>query len=1109
MAQMRTGWLLLGGVWGLMLPACEGGVGPSDGAELGVDEGPAEGEEGGLSIPEPEPEPEPDLYGFAGGCFNIRNDDGRWLTRDEDGGGFTFVHGDAPEATPFVMQAADLATYLLYDEEEGYVALEGGQLVRHTSLRSDLTEQIDGWISDGEWGLEALDTPDRRTYRLRHLGSGKLLAGDEATRDESRAQSLQFVPAQGCAQFPEMSLDAEGTVTVRNLKSGAVWGLVEPHSHIMSNWGFGGGGVFHGAPFHRLGVQHALGDCAHTHGPGGIRDVFGAVYENKLTPEFAFGSVLPDILSGDVQGLLHDTTGYPEFTDWPAAHFSSTHQVQYHKWIERAWMGGLRIMVQHMVTNSIICELTQGLRLQEPRYPCTDMASIDRSIAETYAMQDYIDAQAGGPGKGFFRIVGSPAEARQVIGQGKLAVVLGIETSNLFDCMLNPRPGLPTCDEDYVVTMLDEYHRRGIRALFPNHKFDNAFSGGDGQRDFIEVGNFLNSGHYSNFVSDGCPDVPPGFDKGTVAFERLNEPRDIYDGHAPHNTDRLSRNPVLTLLPVAPRMIPKALEGNVCQKQGLTRLGEHLLREMMKRGMIIEVDHLPRRSYARAFEILEQYDYPAAGTHGRAGPQDKLYRLGGISTVQPGRCRDPQRKGTMLDGMRDRIARKLAQGAYPGEAMTWDLNGFAGAPGPRFGPDSVCGSDQTDPITYPFRSYDGSVTFTQPHVGNRAIDFNTEGLAHIGLLPEFIEDIRKDAESDADLEPLFRSAEAYLRMWEKGERRAQVIRGYGDDDCPFDPYKEEPGLCGCGVEDTDTDGDAIADCDDLCPEDPGKRTAGICGCGTSDADSDADGVPDCNDRCPGDPDLTDTGMCGCGQAQDDTDMDGIADCLDICPHDPDKTEPGMCGCGLGDGDSDGDSTPDCADSCASDPGKVSPGSCGCGTADSDRDGDGAMDCHDLCPDDPGKTTPGGCGCGVPEGRCGLLGSYYHGRDHNELKLKRVDPTINFDWGFGKPDGSMRDSNFSIRWTGTVQAPTSEVYTFYTVADDGVRLWVDDRLIVDDWSDHGARERSGTIALEAGRRYRIRVEYYERHFHSLVRLLWSSGATPKQVVPQSRLVADEP
>lgn len=1045
-----------------------------------------------------------DTYRFAGGCYALRESGGRWLTKNHGGTGYDFVAGTQPDATPFRMQPADLGTYLLYDSEKGYLLSQGKGLARQTWLRSDLTEQVDRYTSEAEWVLEGAGPGPAEIYHLRHRKTGGLLSTLGVRPDVAQAAILSLVPTTQCAEHPELSLDATGTVQPRTFPDGSVWGIVEPHTHIMANFGFGGGGVVHGAPFHRLGVEHALGDCKGTHGPGGARDLFGNVFENKISADFIFGSMLPEILAGHPQGLFHETAGYPNFPDWPSAHFSSTHQVQYYKWIDRAWMAGLRVMVQNAVSNSIICELSQGLHLQTPRHGCADMAQVDREIEEIYAMERYIDAQAGGPGKGFFRIVTAPAEARQVIKQGKLAVLLGIETSNLFDCMLSPRPGLPTCDAAYVERMLDTYHQKGIRALFPVHKFDNVFSAGDGSRDFIEVGNLLNSGHHSDFVTEGCPGPGAAFDRGSIAFAGINKPRNDYASKAPYDVSRVSKHPIATLLPHVPKLLRGGATGDFCQKHGLTRLGEFLLREMMKRGMIIEVDHLPQHSYARAMELLTEYNYPPSATHGSQGPKGQVYALGGISVASPGRCQDPNRKGAMLDGVRDRIARKTQLGAYPGEAWSWDLNGFAGAPGPRFGAKSVCSSPQTDPITYPFKSWDGDVTFTKPRVGNRTLDFNTEGLVHIGLLPEIVEDLRKDANSDGDLEPLFRSAEAYLRMWEKAERRAVSIRAWGDDDCPFDDDKTELGVCGCGVSDADMDQDGTPDCSDRCALDPLKTEPGLCGCAASDADADTDGVPDCNDLCPGDPDKLSSGACGCGAAEADADGDGLPNCQDLCPKDASKVDLGSCGCSIADTDTDADATADCRDGCSSDAFKAAPGACGCGVADTDSDGDGTVDCNDRCPNDAGKTAPGECGCGVAEGKCGLMGTYFHSRDLTNPVLTRLDETINFDWGRGSPSPSMRDHDFSARWVGYVQAPSTGDHTFYTVTDDGVRLWVNEELLIDQWRGLPRVEHSGTIHLEAGKRYPIRLEYFEEYLDATCKLLWSSAETPKQTVPKNRL-----
>ena len=168
------------------------------------------------------------------------------------------------------------------------------------------------------------------------------------------------------------------------------------------------------------------------------------------------------------------------------------------------------------------------------------------------------------------------------------------------------------------------------------------------------------------------------------------------------------------------------------------------------------------------------------------------------------------------------------------------------------------------------------------------------------------------------------------------------------DECPNDPLKVAPGVCGCGVSDVDSDGDGAANCIDGCPNDPLKLSAGVCGCGVSDVDSDGDGTANCIDGCPNDPLKLAPGVCGCGVSDVDSDGDGVADCNDGCPTDPLKLSAGVCGCGVSDVDSDGDGVADCNDGCPNDPLKLAPGVCGCGVSDVDSDGDGVANCLDNC-----------------------------------------------------------------------------------------------------------------------------------------------------------------
>ena len=541
---------------------------------------------------------------------------------------------------------------------------------------------------------------------------------------------------------------------------------------MMSNFGFGGGNMFHGAPFHRLGVEHALPDCEPFHGEEGKRDLIGLFYDGDLG--FDLAELLPIILSGTATDFNHHTAGWPVFTDWPNAWKRSTHQVMYYRWLERAWRGGLRIMVQHATGNSVLCEFSKGVGAGQTRYSCNDMVSVDRSIEETRALERYIDAQAGGPGRGWLRVVESPAEARQVIGEGKLAVVLGIEISNLFDCFLTPPEGMERCDIDDVRAALDRYQALGVRVVFPVHKFDNGFGPGDGSGGVIELGNFINSGHYNSQVED-CPLGRQSFDNGPLGFAALNEPREDFEAPAPLDMSGFEEGPVDTLRPHLGALAAGGQEGDFCQSATMTELGERLLHEMMVRGMMPDISHLPQRSLIRALEILREQDYPAFSTHGNTH-DGALFDLNGITGVRIGACGDAANPGTMGNAIRSRTQARSEHGAHPGTPFSFDLNGFAGSRRPRFGEQSRCNQPQANPVEYPFSSHDGAVTFQPPHVGERPVDFNTEGFIHVGLLPELIEDARRDGVTDEAIEPLFRSAETVVRTWERAERRAAELR---------------------------------------------------------------------------------------------------------------------------------------------------------------------------------------------------------------------------------------------------------------------------------------------------------------------------------------------
>jgi hypothetical protein len=135
---------------------------------------------------------------------------------------------------------------------------------------------------------------------------------------------------------------------------------------------------------------------------------------------------------------------------------------------------------------------------------------------------------------------------------------------------------------------------------------------------------------------------------------------------------------------------------------------------------------------------------------------------------------------------------------------------------------------------------------------------------------------------------------------------------------------------------------------------------------------------------------------------------------------------------------------------------------------------------------------------------GLLGEYFDDSFFSTPRLARTDATVNFNWGTGAPVSNMAADTFTARWSGQIQAQYTETYTITTLSDDGVRLWVGGKQIVNNWTDHGPTEDSGTIALVAGQKYDVWMEYYENGGGATIELLWSSPSTPKQIVPQSQL-----
>lgn len=569
-----------------------------------------------------------------------------------------------------------------------------------------------------QWGAgdPATAGPDTE-HRIRPAGRGRFTIAGYAPRP------VTIRRASGCTPFPDAGLDLTGRSAKPVRADGTVYGFADTHLHLTADMR-AGGRVISGTAFDRYGIARALGSDAAVHGADGGLDFTG----NLLRDGVPFGT--------------HEVDGWPSFAGWPT-HDTNTHQQAYHRWVERAWRSGLRLIVAHTVEDTQICHV-------EPRtvHPCDETKAARGQIERLRGLQDHVDAQAGGPGRGWFRLVYRPGQARRVIEQGKLAVVIGLESSFPLGCRAE-RSG--RCTPRQVDRRLDTLHRMGVRALFVAHWADNGFAGAGLQSGvkgkFINAMHRLETGRW--FDVEACPAGVKG---------------EVVEALSDLEIDVVSQFfPATARLKSVPR--PAYPEGARCNPRGLTDLGRHLLADMADRGMLIEADHL---SYAAREDVLafaERRDYPVVSGHNGTGgawtdPQlERLAALGGVASQTAEPSPDMARQIVARRRYRDR-------GHYFGVGLGTDTGGFATLPGPR-------ADAATDPLRYPFRLDDGPVRFERQRTGERTFDLNVDGMAHYGLLPDLLADMERQPRGEQAVDLLFRSAEAYLQMWERAERRSR------------------------------------------------------------------------------------------------------------------------------------------------------------------------------------------------------------------------------------------------------------------------------------------------------------------------------------------------
>lgn len=140
---------------------------------------------------------------------------------------------------------------------------------------------------------------------------------------------------------------------------------------------------------------------------------------------------------------------------------------------------------------------------------------------------------------------------------------------------------------------------------------------------------------------------------------------------------------------------------------------------------------------------------------------------------------------------------------------------------------------------------------------------------------------------------------------------------------------------------------------------------------------------------------------------------------------------------------------------------------------------------------------------------GLKGEYFEGPNFERKVMTRTDPQVDFNWNWQSPGPGVPREYFSVRWTGKLYAPTTGKYRFSATADDGVRVWVNGKKIIDEWRKQDDSNFVGEISLHSHQLYDLRIEYYNDWKGSVISVFWESPedqrlfsytSTPRQTIP---------
>lgn len=546
--------------------------------------------------------------------------------------------------------------------------------------------------------------------------------------------------APGCQPVDESMPDAQPVAPAAVEQKAAVAGFAELHHHMFAEAAFGGG-WFHGSHTGeltscdggmpesnharvRMDLSNMLNLCPNS----GAVNLGGVPLLGAL---FGVGGAVASEFIGKIEGTEGDTglhLGRKQVqTQWPRWD-TIAHQQAFEGSLRQAHLGGLSLVTVSLVSNGFLCS---ALPYQNLKRPCDEMADVEVQIQ----MAKDFDARTS-----WAEIALSPAHARQIIASGKLAMVLSIEVSKLFG------------DRDWR-SELNRFHALGVRSIQPVHQLDNRFGGAALHNVIFQAAQFLENCH----IDYDCGATGAGF---TLGFD---------------------------------------VDANCRNVKGLTPDGKALVQELMAKGMLIDMAHMSERAVEDTVALTRSNTYyPVYISHGHfrevmnpevAGAEKStpanivryLRQSGGIFGLRTAHDETRDYTRTPIANSCQGSTRSFAQAYEFGRqglkvpmAFGADLNGFIQQTRPRFGSYGACSAG--------FKAEADAQAAQQrvsgpPRLGT---DFDTYGLAHVGLLPDLLRDLKQLGANTTGLEG---SSEVFLRMWERAQStRSGMVDAAADID---------------------------------------------------------------------------------------------------------------------------------------------------------------------------------------------------------------------------------------------------------------------------------------------------------------------------------------